>query len=797
VGVRLTDPTRPSADFRHFALHGISPRPHLAHIAPIRQIPAGTHPGLSRMRRVSLIVVAAFPMAAIRTAPGQARQASAAPTTFTAEDALEINTAAIGDLSDDGRYLAVTSTTRRDQFGQDFRRDGDPSYARSIPTRLLVIDTRTGATQPVFADKQSVRAVRWSPDGNRLAMLIFNGDVFEPAVWDRAANKVTKLRLAAGKYVAENSDLRWSADGKQLVFAVHTTEWRRKARDTFANMTAGPVFVQSSLDPFLAWDDIRRMANVRSVVAFDPRTSQMHDLIPETMVSTYTLAEDGSAISFNQDVQKKTDYDSFGSETSLHTRSSTGVERTVLPTTKGMQLQFAEDGRHYAYSKDGRVYVGTIDDKDAKFLVGPPETRRGEAADTTKATRDRVAKERFTLVRYSPKGDALLLSNREGMWLVDIASGNREQVIATKDSSAATPRITFAAWTSDGEHIYFAKASRQKWERGFVRYDRPTRSLTQLVADGRAYSGLHLSKDGTTAVLSIANGNRPADIYVADANLGNLRRVVESNPQLAAKRIGPTELVTFLDADGHPKDAVVYYPADYQKGRAYPTVFEVYEDFFDDNYDVRANVLTGHGYVVVHPSVDFEIGFPGEAWLKGVTAAANKLIEMGIADSSRLAVQGQSYGGYAVNLLVTQTNRFKAAVNISGKVDLISFYTDSPRLGVRNVNAAEKTQDRIGATMWEQPQKYEAHSAILFADRIRTPLLLITGEQDSNVPADNTREMYYALRRLGKEVVWVDYMNGGHGGGTATADDFLDMQRRILRWYDAKLKPVTGKLTSN
>ena len=235
---------------------------------------------------------------------------------------------------------------------------------------------------------------------------------------------------------------------------------------------------------------------------------------------------------------------------------------------------------------------------------------------------------------------------------------------------------------------------------------------------------------------------------------------------------------------------MVYYPLDYQRGRSYPTVFIIYEDYFDDNWDVGPNLLAGAGYLVVKPSVDFETGFPGEAWLKGVTSVANKLIEFGIADSARLAVQGQSYGGYATNLLITQTKRFKAAINISGKVDLISFYTDSPRLGVRNVTAAERQQDRIGATLWEQPQKYEQQSAILFADRITTPLMLITGAQDSNVPADNTREMYYGLRRLGKEVVWVNYMNGGHGGGTATADDFLDMWRRIVAWYDDRLRPA-------
>ena len=55
-------------------------------------------------------------------------------------------------------------------------------------------------------------------------------------------------------------------------------------------------------------------------------------------------------------------------------------------------------------------------------------------------------------------------------------------------------------------------------------------------------------------------------------------------------------------------------------------------------------------------------------------------------------------------LLITQTDRFKAAINISGKVDMVSFYTDSPRLGVRNTHAPEKSQDRLGATLWEHPR---------------------------------------------------------------------------------------------
>ena len=724
--------------------------------------------------------------------------ASRAEDTFVPEDVLGIVTYNVADLTDDGRFIAATSSVRRETFGQDFRRDGDPTYVRVPPSRVLLIDTKSGQVTPIFADKKGVRGMRWSPDGARLAMMVFNGDVFEPVIWTKATNKAVTLKVPAGKYVSENSDIRWTPDGKGVVFTTHTQEWRKRVRETFAAMTGvTPVFVQSTKDPFLAWDAIRREGNVRSVMTLDVATGQATERVPEMAITNYTLAEDGSAITYSKDIVTKTDYESLGgAETSLRIRDAAGTERVLLASTRGMQIQWAEDGKRYAYSNAGRVYLGNISDTTKKLIAGAPEPRRGETPDTSKAARDKAALERFTVVRYSPTGDAVLISNREGMWLADASTGAREKVVSSSDSSDVLPRVTFAAWSTDGKQIFLSSASRQKWERGILRYDRATKQLKELVKDGRSYSQFRLSKDGKTVVMNVAGGNRPADLYTANADLGEMRRLVETNPQLAARKIGPTELVTFLDADGHPKKMVVYYPAGYDKSKTYPTVFEIYEEFFDDNFNVRANVLTGAGYVVALPSVDFDIGYPGEAWAKGVTAAANKLIEMGIADSARLGVQGQSYGGYATNLLITQTNRFKAAVNISGKVDMISFYTDSPRLGVRNVNAAERTQDRIGASMWAQPQKYIAHSAVMFADRITTPLMLITGEQDSNVPALNTREMYYALRRLGKECIWVNYSNGGHGGGTATPEDFVDMQKRMIEFYDARLKPK-GKMASN
>ena len=266
-----------------------------------------------------------------------------------------------------------------------------------------------------------------------------------------------------------------------------------------------------------------------------------------------------------------------------------------------------------------------------------------------------------------------------------------------------------------------------------------------------------------------------------------MRRLTDLNFWLADRAVSHTELISYRDADGKKLHGVLFYPANYEKGKTYPLVTEVYESYFDNGFNGALNILTSAGYAVLHPSVNLVTGRPGEAWAKGALAAINKVVEMGVADPDRLGIQGTSYGGYATVLLLTQTDRFKAAINNSGKVDMVSFYTQSPRLGVRNTHAPEKSQDRIGGTLWEYPERYLDHSAILQADRITTPLLCITGDLDPNVEALQSQEIYYALRRLGKTCVWLRYSGGAHGGPNSP-EERADMYRRMIAWYDKYLK---------
>ena len=738
-------------------------------------------------RRVALLAVLA--PAILAPAILGAQGPSRAP--FTANHALDVATAQIADLSPDGRWLAVSTARRRDGLGVDYRRDTDPTYLRVSPALLKVIDTRDGASRNVFADARTVRSPVWSPDATRLAVLVLRDDRLEPVIWDRQSGRTKTVPVPAGFYVAENSDVRWTHDGSRLVLAMHTEAWKKEVAAEFSRMTRGPVFVQDGSEPFLAWDKVRREGNVRAVYSIDVATSKATELLPAAMYASYQLTEDDSLITWAADITKKTDYDViFGAENTLMARRlSGGAPMQLLASTKGLSPLWSSNGRSLAYARDGRVFVRAIGDSVPRQIAGPDSAAAARSAnDTSASARVARALTRYSVLRWSPTGDALLLSNPEGLWLAPTTRGAMTMVVATNDTVMSSPRVSPVAWSDDGRYVYLSSASRTAWDRGVVRFDRTTNTMQVLAKDERLYGNLRLSRDGTVLIYSAGAGNVPQDLYVADAGMRGERRLTQLNPALADVSLARTRLIRYRDADGKTQYGVAYLPADYVSGKAYPTLFSIYENFFDDTFDASLNVLTSQGYVVVKPSVGFETGFPGEAWLKGVTAAANHLIEAGIADSSKLGVYGTSYGGYATNLLITQTNRFRAAVNVSGKVDMVSFYTDSPRLGVRNIHAAEKSQDRIGATLWQAPQKYIAHSAIFFADRITTPLLLITGAQDPNVPADNTREMYYALRRLGKPVTWVNYMNSGHGTPGTTAEDFLDYHARISAFFDRYLK---------
>ena len=164
-------------------------------------------------------------------------------------------------------------------------------------------------------------------------MFVVANDAQQLQVWDRASGKVTSPVLPAGQYIAENSELRWTADGKSLAFAMRNNAWKERAKKRFDELTNGPITVLDGSDDFLEWDDMNRMNQERSIVLWDVGAPAVRTIQPEGRIGTWLLSKDGASVTVQQDITKKTDYDVIGGrEFQLVTRAHRGRRRAhALP----------------------------------------------------------------------------------------------------------------------------------------------------------------------------------------------------------------------------------------------------------------------------------------------------------------------------------------------------------------------------------------------------------------------------------------------------------------------------------
>ena len=697
---------------------------------------------------------------------------------LTPNTALDVMSGSIADVTSDGRWLAVTVQSRRDRTDVDHMRFGDPTYVSPASTRVLLIETISGDQEWLFGDPVQVRGLTWSPDDTQLGYFLMVGGQYQLRVYDIESGNTRSVSLGTTKEISSNSPLIWAPDGSSVLLSLRPEAWAEEARQAFAVMTSGPVVVQDSRNDFLAWDRVRNLASRQVAALVSVSSGSVEEILPEADVQGLRFGESGDFVTYTAVKPQKTAYErNEGTEYEILklVLDGSAPESIVASSERRTNPNWNKAGDAFVYSEEGNVFLRKLEEDSTANLT---EQHRGSVSE------DDSTKMSFSPMRWSPDDQNILMSSQTGWHIFSPDDGGLELVLPLEEDEESRPSRSVQSWSEDGRYIYFTYSASDEWQRGLKRLDLQSGVIETMMLDENLYRSFNFSDDGGTVIYRMSDGNRPDEIWAASENFSERKQLTDLNSQLADLPLSKTELIEYLDIDGNTLYGILYYPVGYEPGLKYPLVAEIYEQFFDNGYNENMNLITAQGWFGFRPSVRFEEGFPGEAWLKAVPSAINKLVDRGIVDNDKIGVYGQSYGGYAVNLLITQTDRFAAAANVSGKVNMISFLGDSPRITTRNYRAAEIGQDRIGATLWEQPQKYIEHSAIMFADRINTPLLMLSGEGDWNVPATNQREMYYALRRLGKEVVWVNYMSGGHGAGRASsAEDFVDHWERMFDWF--------------
>ena len=274
-----------------------------------------------------------------------------------------------------------------------------------------------------------------------------------------------------------------------------------------------------------------------------------------------------------------------------------------------------------------------------------------------------------------------------------------------------------------------------------------------------------LASAPATLVCSVGDPTHTGNVAVAEH--GTLRKLTtEGDDLLSHAVLGDVRAVRWTSKAGVPLEGIITFPAGYEAGKRYP--FLVLPHGGPEGNDVLAldafaRIVAGWGYVVMQPQYRGSTGY-GSAFLdaiyqhfgdrayEDVESATDYAVQQGWADSTRLAIFGWSAGGFMTSWTVTQTHRYRAAIEGAGITDWISFIPTSD-IGQVDYDARWSEED---------PGPFLKYSAVMFADRVTTPLLILHGAADERVPTFQGREFFVLLAERGKTVKMVTYPGSPH-----------------------------------
>lgn len=282
------------------------------------------------------------------------------------------------------------------------------------------------------------------------------------------------------------------------------------------------------------------------------------------------------------------------------------------------------------------------------------------------------------------------------------------------------------------------------------------------------------------------------ELWVASAP-GRAEKVSHFNKDWDDLKLLKPEIIRYPSFDKKDIEAALIRPEGASPAGKLPAVILVHggpTGAWTDRFDAWGQLLAAQGFVVLSPNVRGSTGYGydfmvinrydwGGGDFKDVLAGADWLIKKGIADPDRLGIGGWSYGGYMAAWAVTQTTLFKASVSGAPMTDL-AFEYGSEAAGVN-----------IGDT-WALGNPYEnlsvfnARSPMTFVKKVKTPTLLLCGENDATDPVGQCYQFHRGLRRFGVETELVVYPREGHG--PREEKHRIDVLNRVVGWFEKHLK---------
>ena len=310
------------------------------------------------------------------------------------------------------------------------------------------------------------------------------------------------------------------------------------------------------------------------------------------------------------------------------------------------------------------------------------------------------------------------------------------------------------------------------------------------------YSALIQAKNAPVFLYTKSDVARSADVYLSH-DLQKETKLSSLNPQQQGYNWFTAELTHWTTPKGYPATGVLYKPENFDPAKQYPMVVYFYEKLSDGLYKYTAPAPTpsrldialfaSNGYLVFTPDISYTIGEPGPSAMEFINSGVEELKKNNWVDAAHIGLQGQSWGGYQVAYLITQTPMYAAAWAGAPVVNMTSAYGGIRwESGQSRQFQYEHTQSRIGGTLWDKTDLYIRNSPLFFLPKVQTPVVIMSNDADGAVPWYQGIEMFTDLRRLNKPVWLLQYNGEAHN--LVKRENRKDISVRELQFFDHYLK---------
>jgi len=462
----------------------------------------------------------------------------------------------------------------------------------------------------------------------------------------------------------------------------------------------------------------------------------------------------------------------------------TKKERKIFTGDYGIeQFDVSPDGKFVVYNTN---YTGDIDDSK-KFDLWLLEVETGKSKQLTK----RPGGERQP--KWSPDGkyiafvadlDPKFTYSQEELFIADPQTGEIKNLTEKFDVGV----ISYEFSKSEPGKIYARTASGVYTHIYTISINDGT--IKEFLGGERVFSDIAVS--GKVLAFLVEDKTSAPDVYVLKN--GELKKLTDLNPQLKNFTFGEQTVIRWKSFDGWVIEGVLVKPVNFEQGKRYPMLVAVHggpygriQDILRQYYNLQ--VWANEGYLVFAPNFRGSSGYSnkfgianfkdlGGGDFKDIMAGIDYIVkELKIADENKIGIFGGSYGGYMTNWAITQTDRFKAAVSMFGIFNLITDYSNS--------YLPSWEPDYLGDYYWNNLKIYLERSPFYYVKNIKTPVLIMHGDEDPNTFISNSKEMYQALKHLGKTVEFVRYPREGHG--FREPNHRIDEFYRCLAWFNKYL----------